>query len=97
MDWMSGESGAAVEEANRAIGAWQAELENSKEQYIRDAMDAMMASDEYQTAKAEGDAAEMGKLIMQAKVQGMNEYNASAAGVGVRDVACGGDPQRHGS
>ena len=37
----------------------------------------MMASDEYQTAKAEGDAAEMGKLIMQAKVQGMNEYNAS--------------------
>lgn len=77
MDWMSGESGAAVEEANRAIGAWQAELENSKEQYIRDAMDAMMASDEYQTAKAEGDAAEMGKLIMQAKVQGMNEYNAS--------------------
>ena len=77
MDWVSGESGAAVEEANRAIGAWQAELENSKEQYIRDAMDAMMASDEYQTAKAEGDAAEMGKLIMQAKVQGMNEYNAS--------------------
>lgn len=77
MDWMSGESGEAVEEANRAIGAWQAELENSKEQYIRDAMDAMMASEEYQTAKAEGDAAEMGKLIMQAKVQGMNEYNAS--------------------
>lgn len=77
MDWMSGESGEAVEEANRAIGAWKAELENQKEQYVRDAMDAMMASDEYQTAKADGDAAEMGKLIMQAKVQGMNEYNAS--------------------
>lgn len=77
MDWMSGESGEAVEEANRAIGAWKAELENQKEQYVRDAMDAMMASDEYQTAKAKGDAAEMGKLIMQAKVQGMNEYNAS--------------------
>lgn len=77
MDWMSGESGEAVEEANRAIGAWKAELENQKEQYVRDAMDAMMASDEYQAAKAEGDAAEMGKLIMQAKVQGMNEYNAS--------------------
>lgn len=77
MDWMSGESGEAVEEANRAIGAWKAELENQKEQYIRDAMDAMMASDEYQTAKAEGDAAEMGRLIMEAKVHGMNEYNAS--------------------
>lgn len=25
MDWMSGESGAAVEEANKAIGAWKAE------------------------------------------------------------------------
>lgn len=76
MDWLSGESGEAVEEANRAIGAWKAELENQKEQYIRDAMDAMMASNEYQSAKAAGDAAEMGRLIMQAKVQGMNEYNA---------------------
>lgn len=77
MDWLAGESGEAVEEANRAVGAWKAELENQKEQYIRDAMDAMMASDEYQTAKATGDAAEMGRLIMQAKVQGMNDYNAS--------------------
>ena len=63
-DWLSGESGKAVQEANKAIGAWKAELENSKEKYIRDAMDAMMASDEYQTAKASGDAAEMGRLIM---------------------------------
>lgn len=76
-DWLSGESGEAVMEANKAIGAWKAELENSKEQYIRDAVDAMMASDEHQTAKASGDAAEMGRLIMEAKVQGMNEYNAS--------------------
>ncbi len=37
----------------------------------------MMASDEYQTSKAAGNAAEMGRLIMQAKVNGMNEYNAS--------------------
>ena len=77
MDWLSGESGLAVEEANQAIGAWKAELENQKEQYIRDAMDAMMASEEYQSAKTAGDAAEMGRLIMQAKVRGMNEYNDS--------------------
>ena len=76
-DWLSGESGEAVMEANKAIGAWKAQLENDKEAYIRDAMDAMMESDEYQTAKASGDAAEMGRLIMEAKVQGMNEYNAS--------------------
>lgn len=77
IDWLTGESGEAVEEANRAIGAWKAELENQKEQYIRDAVDAMMASDEYQSAKAAGDAAEMGRLIMQAKVRGMSEYNDS--------------------
>lgn len=76
-EWLSGESGQAVMEANKAIGAWKAELENSKEQYIREAVDAMTGSDEYQAAKARGDAAEMGRLIMQAKVQGMNEYNAS--------------------
>lgn len=76
-DWLSGESGKSITEANRAIGAWKAELENSKEQYVRDAVDAMMKSSEYQTAKTSGDAAEMGRLIMEAKVQGMNEYNAS--------------------
>lgn len=77
MDWMSGESGEAVEEANKAIGAWKADLENQKEEFIREAMDHMMESDEYQTAKAEGNAAEMGRLIMLAKVQGMNDYNSS--------------------
>lgn len=74
MDWLNS---GAMDEANRAIGAWQAELENAKEQYQREAMEAMMETDEYQQAQAEGDAAEMGRLIMQAKVQGMNEYNAS--------------------
>lgn len=78
MDWMSGESGKAVEEANRAIGAWQADLENQKEEFIRKAMDAMMyENDDYKAAQEAGDAAEMGRLLMQAKIQGMNEYNAS--------------------
>lgn len=76
-EWLSGVSGEAQQEANKAIGAWQASLENQKEQYIRDAVDAAMESDEYQQAKAVGDAAEMGRIIMEAKVQGMDEYNAS--------------------
>ena len=76
-EWLSGVSGEAQQEANKAIGAWQASLENQKEQYIRDAVDDAMESDEYQQAKAAGDAAEMGRIIMEAKVQGMNEYNAS--------------------
>lgn len=73
-DWLnSDELGAAYE----AIGAWKAELENAKEQYIRDAVDQAMGSEEYQSAEAAGDAAEMGRMIMQAKIQGMNEYNAN--------------------
>ena len=73
-EWL--ESGA-MDEANKAIGAWQARLENEKERYVREAVKGMMETDEYQQAQAEGDAAEMGRLIMQAKVKGMSEYNAS--------------------
>lgn len=77
IDYLSSDSGQMMQEANYAIGAWKAELENSKEEFIRTAMDSMMQSEEYQNAEAAGDAAEMGRLLMQAKVQGMNEYNAS--------------------
>ena len=80
IDWLSGESGAMLQEANRAMGAWQAELENSKEQYVRDAMDAVLNSDEYQALMDEGSTesmAEAGRMLMEAKVRGMNEYNAS--------------------
>lgn len=73
-DWL--ESGQ-LEEAYKAIGAWQAELENAKERYIREAVDAAIDSDDYKAARAEGDAAEMGRIIMQAKIRGMNEYNAN--------------------
>lgn len=73
-DWLNS---GVMDEANRAIGAWQAQLENEKERYQREAIEAMMETDEYQQAQAEGDAAKMGELIMRAKVQGMSEYNAS--------------------
>lgn len=79
-DYLSGESGALIQEANRAMGAWQAELENSKEQYIRDAMDAVLNSEEYKAAMESGTDegyAEAGRMLMEAKVRGMNEYNAS--------------------
>ena len=73
-EWLESEElGSAYE----AIGAWKAELENAKEQYIREAVDAAMSSEDYQSAQAEGDAAEMGRIIMQAKIEGMNEYNAN--------------------
>lgn len=71
-DWLESDQ---LGDAYEAIGAWKAELENAKEQYIRDAVDEAMSSEDYQTAQAEGDAAEMGRIIMQAKIDGMNEYN----------------------
>lgn len=62
------------------MGAWQAELENSKEQYVRDAVDAVLNSEEYKAAMEQGTDegyAEAGRMLMAAKVRGMNEYNAS--------------------
>lgn len=73
-DWLESDEMA---EAYKAIGAWKAELENAKEQYIREAVDEAMSSEEYKSAEATGNAAEMGRIIMQAKINGMNEYNAN--------------------
>lgn len=75
--WLAGDSGQEMQEAYTAIGAWKASLENAKEQNIRDAMNDAMGSEEYKTAEAEGDAAEMGRILMKAKIDGMNEYNAN--------------------
>ena len=76
-EWLAGDSGQEMQEAYTAIGAWKASLENAKEQYIRDAMNDAMGSEVYKTAEAEGDAAEMGRILMKAKIDGMNEYNAN--------------------
>lgn len=71
-DWLESEE---LAEAYKSIGAWKAELENARERYIREAVDEAISSEEYKAAEAEGDAAEMGRIIMQAKIDGMNEYN----------------------
>ena len=76
-EWLAGDSGQEMQEAYTAIGAWKASLENAKEQYIRNAMNDAMGSEAYKTAEAEGDAAEMGRILMKAKIDGMNEYNAN--------------------
>ncbi len=76
-DYLSGISGARQQEANAAIGAWQASLENAKEKAIRDAVDAAMGSNDYRAAQATGNAAKMGEIIARAKIQGQNEYNNS--------------------
>lgn len=77
ISWLSGASGEAQKEANKAIGAWKASLENEKDRLIRESVDEAMGTDEYKRAKAADDAATMGRIIMEAKVRGQNEYNAS--------------------
>lgn len=49
--WLAGDSGQEMQEAYTAIGAWKASLENAKEQYIRDAMNDAMGSEEYKPPK----------------------------------------------
>lgn len=82
IDAMSGESGAAMTEAAAAMGAWQAELDNLKDQAILARVEGLLAGEgeegqAYLKAKAEGNAAEMGRLVMLAQVQGMNDFNSS--------------------
>lgn len=87
ISFLSGESGAMMEEANRAMGAYMAKLENQKEEYIRNAItDVMTNNEDYQIAEAEGNAAEMGRLIMQAQVKGMSDYNESEGAKEMREM-----------
>lgn len=76
IDWMSGESGEKLKEANRLIGVYQASLVNEQEQAYRDAMDAAL-----QKIQDEGitDEAEMGKILAEAQAQAKADYLASDA------------------
>ena len=76
-EWLDGPSGERMQEAYKAIGAWQAELENERERLEREFVDQAMSGSEYIEAEATGDAVKMGEVIMRAKIQAQNEYNAS--------------------
>lgn len=81
IDYLSGESGAMLQEAYNALGAWEASLENSKEEFIRYEMDKVINSEDYQKLMDEGTQeayVKAGEMLMEAKVRGQNEYNASA-------------------
>lgn len=77
IDYLSGISGERQQAANAAIGAFEASLENAKEEAIRNAEKRAMQSNEYRAAETAGDGVKMGELLARAKVQGLNEYNAS--------------------
>lgn len=70
IDWLSGESGEAMKEANRLIGEWQASLENEKERLLRESMDAVMTSDAF----AEANSVEKGRMLAEAQAEATAEY-----------------------
>ncbi len=74
IEYLSGETGAQVEEMYSLIGQYQASLENAKEEALRTAMESVTQSDEYLKAEQEGNGAEMGRLLAQAKAQAESEY-----------------------
>lgn len=74
IEYLSGETGAQMEEMYSLIGQYQASLENAKEEAMRNAMEAAMQSDEYLKAEQEGNGAEMGRILAEAKAKAETEY-----------------------
>ncbi|MGO5114177.1 tape measure protein [Candidatus Avoscillospira sp. LCP25S3_F1] len=78
--WMDGVYGDRMKEINYAMGAWEASLENEKQKMIRDALSHVLDDDDYKALMADGsdDAlAQAGEMLAAAKVQAINEYNAT--------------------
>lgn len=70
IDWLSGDSGDKMKEANRLVGEWQANLENEKERLLREALDDVMNSDEF----AEADDVNKGRMIEEARAKAQADY-----------------------
>ncbi|WP_346704762.1 tape measure protein [uncultured Agathobaculum sp.] len=77
LDWMNGEMGASMQQAYEQIGAFQASLENTREQMVRDVMDAVMT----------GVMPEDGFEAQLARLQEMAEEYASAASIAAAQPA----------
>ena len=77
IDYLSGEGGEEMKRMYSLIGEFQASLENEKEKAIREAMEAATASDEYTQAEAEGNGAEMGRILAEAKAEAEKAYMES--------------------
>lgn len=70
IDWLSGDSGDRMKEANRLVGEWQASLENEKERLLREALDDVMNSDEF----AGADDINKGRMIEEARAKAQADY-----------------------
>lgn len=70
IDWLSGDSGDKMKEANRLVGEWQASRENEKERLLREALDDVMNSDEF----AGADDINKGRMIEEARAKAQADY-----------------------
>ena len=77
LDWMNGEMGASMQQAYEQIGAFQASLENTREQMVRDAMNAVMT----------GVMPEEGFELQLQRLRDMAEEYASAAQIAAAQPA----------
>lgn len=71
IDYLEGAGGDKMKEANSAIGAYEASLQNKQEELLRNAMD-----DAWKQIDEEGitDAAEQGRILQEAKANAAIEY-----------------------
>lgn len=78
--YLESDSGDRMKEINYAMGAWEASLENKKEEMIRKAQTDVLNSVNYKLLMFSGtdeSLAQAGEMLAAAKVQAINEYNAS--------------------
>lgn len=78
IDWASGEQGAKMMAGNELIGQYKASLENDREQAVRDATDAAMATQEYKNAIAIASVEEQKRALVGATEMTEAERQASA-------------------
>jgi len=67
-----------MEEMYGLIGQWQASVENKRDEMVRTAMESVVNDNpEYAKALAEGNGAEMGRLLAEAKAKAEADYTQS--------------------
>lgn len=76
IDFLSGDSGAEMQEAYSRIGEWKASLENLSEQYQRDAIDSIMSGTIADSFNESGQKEALERLA-QEYAQAQAEYNES--------------------
>lgn len=73
IDYLSGDSGDKMQEANSLIGQWKASLENQREELMR-----QHESEALERIERDGlEGAEAGKVLAEARIKAQAEYNAS--------------------